>query len=241
LLHLTGSTSWCLVRGLEDCSIPRFTELLERPDLANSLWSVDREHECMSGLWQWSSAFEPLLLDSQNHGNNRDYAATISLNVRNMAYRLAVAGGFHGEMYYDRELRTIQEILSLSEILMSCITSSGLVNRTILGFERIVARSIYIVARMCRDRATRRKAIFMLESGPRLEGSWDSHVLAKVATINMKLRRKWRKVSSCQNMQGSRLSRLCSICRNGKGHFCIPGQSQNRDQEHVTDEVLFTW
>jgi hypothetical protein len=228
LLHLTGSTSWCLVRGLEDCSIPRFTELLERPDLANSLWSVDREHECMSGLWQWSSAFEPLLLDSQNHGNNRDYAATISLNVRNMAYRLAVAGGFHGEMYYDRELRTIQEILSLSEILMSCITSSGLVNRTILGFERIVARSIYIVARMCRDRATRRKAIFMLESGPRLEGSWDSHVLAKVATINMKLRRKWRKVSSCQNMQGSRLSRLCSICRNGKGHFCIPGQSQNR-------------
>jgi hypothetical protein len=185
LQYIANGTGWSSILGLEDSERIRSGEFWESSFHDNHPRSDEREEDYLGGLAQWSHAFEHLFIDSQR--NLKDFAPATSLSLQHKACQLAIAGGFRGEMYYDGHLKTFKEILSLSERLMLYIKDRESVDRAIISLERLINGSIYMVARLCRDRNTRRKAIAMLEATPRREGTWDSVLMARIASISMSI------------------------------------------------------
>jgi hypothetical protein len=187
LQYIANGTGWSSILGLEDSDRLRSGEFWESSFHDSRQGCDEREEDYLGGLSQWSHAFEPLFIDSQRQANQKDFAAATSLALQHKACQLAIAGGFRGEMFYDSHLKTFKDILSLSERLIVYIKDRESADRAIISLERLVAGSIYMVARMCRDRITRRKAISMLEATSRREGTWDSILMAKIATISMNI------------------------------------------------------
>jgi len=183
LQYIANGTGWSSILGLEDSERIRSGEFWESSFHDSRQRGDEREEDYLGALAQWSRAFEHLFIDSQR--NLKDFASATSLSLQHKACQLAIAGSFRGEMYYDGHLKTFKEILSLSERLMLYIKDRESADRTIISLERLVTGSIYMVARFCRDRNTRRKAIAMLEATPRREGTWDSVLMARIASISM--------------------------------------------------------
>lgn len=242
LQYIANGTGWSSILGLEASDRLRSGEFWESSFHDSRQGCDEREEDYIGGLSQWSRAFEPLFIDSQRHANQKDFAAATSLALQHKACQLAIAGGFRGEMYYDSHLKTFKEILSLSERLILYISDREPADRAIISLEHLVTGSIYMVARMCRDRSTRLKAISMLQASPRREGTWDSVLMAKIATISMQIeedhcaegyfvpeRARIKAVKTKFNMK-ERTGLLCYVRAKPE-----PGQ------ENFIEEVGFSW
>jgi hypothetical protein len=241
LQYLASTKPWNLVFGLEDSDQIWSGKYRESRLHDNRIISDEQDEDYLSGLLQWSSAFEPLFLDSQNLATQSDYTAATALAVQSKASSLAVAAGFSSEMYYDRHLNTLKEILSLSETFMSCIRDRGYTNRATCSFERIVTRSVYMVARMCRDRGTRRKAILMLRSTPQREGNWDSLLMAKIATISMEIEEQKLEGQFVPERARIKTVRNTFNLQEHTGKLFYARAKPDPGWEDVVEEVAFTW
>jgi hypothetical protein len=183
LQYITNGTGWSSILGLEDSERIRSGEFWDSSFHDIRPRCDEKKEDYLYGIAKWSRAFEHLFIDSQR--NLKDFAPATSLSLQHKAYQLAIAGGFRGEMYYDDHLKTFKDILSLSERLMLYVKDRESADRAIISLERLITGSIYMVARLCRDCHTRRKAIAMLEATPRREGTWDSVLMARIASISV--------------------------------------------------------
>jgi Fungal specific transcription factor domain len=241
LKYIANGAGWNSILGLDDMDRMRTGELWEKSFYDCQKRTDEHEENYLHRLLQWSSAFEPLFLDSQSHANQKEFAAATSLAVQHKACHLAIAGGFRGEMFYDSHLKTFKEILSLSEALISYIKDRESADQCVFGMERFVTGSVYMVARMCRDRNTRRKAISMLQSTPRREGTWDSVLMAKVATISMEIEE--HRVEGHIIPERARIKAIKTHfnMKQRTGSLRYARAKPEPGREHIIEETWFTW
>ena len=76
----------------------------------------------------------------------------------------------------DQLSALFQELYTLSSEIVSFVKSDP--NRLSYSFELTVIPAMYVLARFCRERELRRKAIVLLEGYQSREGTWDSNYTA---------------------------------------------------------------
>ncbi len=188
LRYVAKVHGWGAILGLEESDRMRPGEHWDKsfPDIRQD--TEERQEDHLEASLRWESAFEALFQGSQCHPTQKDSAAAMILTMQNKACYTAMSCGFTGsEMYSDSQLPVFLDILRLAEIVISQIKKRESANRAIFSFDGPISGSIYIVASMCRERHTRRRAISMLESTPRREGIWDSILMANIAKTAMEI------------------------------------------------------
>jgi hypothetical protein len=83
------------------------------------------------------------------------------------------------ESVWNRHFTEFSEILSLATEVID--SSNGTGKEVMLSADTSFLGHLYFIAKRCRHRILRRKAIQLMQLSPRIEGLWDSRLLAKVA------------------------------------------------------------
>ena len=138
---------------------------------------------CEAQLWEWFQAFAPLFHDSQISACREDFFTAAFLQINAKTTKIWLAGALIvNKCDYDRFYPDFKEIVDLSRSLIGHHRTAG---GSFVGFGIILP--LFCAGTMCRDRILRREAISLLRMTGRMEGIWDSSVLASVATWIMML------------------------------------------------------
>lgn len=139
---------------------------------------VEQEHH-QTDLLRWRNAFSNTTC-SPGLSNSPDQVELQSvLHIAFTMYFIWLSACLSNhETAFDGYLPYFESIIQHCERLIIRTESTG---RSIFVLESRVIPSLYFVAIKCRDPQIRRRAVFLLRRGPRMENSWKAEPMALVA------------------------------------------------------------
>ncbi|RDW69859.1 hypothetical protein BP6252_08879 [Coleophoma cylindrospora] len=142
--------------------------------------ALDEQSSHIVEILRWQDAFKPLL--STKHPTTRGRAALLQVNA--LAAQIVLESAFmKEECLLDKLLPVFQEIVMYAKRFNSYFTS----RLSAFSADVCVGPPLYLTARMCRHGPVRREAIALLRNTRRREGTWDSLVVAEIATWLMEI------------------------------------------------------
>jgi hypothetical protein len=147
---------------------------------------LDRVHECARRQSQWSAAFEIFLQSSKHKLNAQEQQAANVMRIYKiigtMSLGMDYSADVDDESVWDAHDMDFAAIVSLANMVIDSSADAALAaDSARFSLDTCVVGPLYLVATRCRHKILRRKAISLLRLSPRLEGLWDSNLLAQVA------------------------------------------------------------
>jgi hypothetical protein len=128
----------------------------------------------------WYEAFTPIFERAHTPEHRKDLIAVRMLKTHWSITRILVTLTLQPEeIAFDRYLKEFREIVSLSQSIL--MNPDGLAADVAFCFDLGIIAPLHTVAIKCRDRVLRHKALRLLSSCPRREGTWDSALALKSA------------------------------------------------------------
>jgi hypothetical protein len=146
---------------------------------------TERLRSCSDKLKQWSTAFEAFIDTSKNNLDPKGRQAANVMRINELIAEISLAMISEDETdetiwaSHDKDFAAI--LFLATEIIDSSADSSLASDTARFSLDTCVVGPLYFVAMRCRHKILRAKAISLLRLSPRVEGLWDSRLVAEIA------------------------------------------------------------
>lgn len=188
------SIHWCIYNSVhtDDEDVPVWDTTAETPELMTLIWT--HYHRTVRDWSQfvrmhnhWYAAASPLFERARTPAGQKELSAAIAIELRFRTCIVAFSN-IRGETdEQDPGLEDPRETLNLAESLSARRKAHKLEHNSAFTFDGPIIGALHVVTQKSSDPMLRRRAIALLESRPRREGPWDSLMIAKLATLSLRI------------------------------------------------------
>lgn len=189
-------------------------------------------------LQRWRSAFRDLYESIKYSTDKRLISAAHSLMALSKTLEVVLYVSLDTDnCSCDHLSAEFNEIYTLSSEVVSFIKSDS--NRLNYSFELAVVPAMFVVARFCRERELRRKAIVLLEGYKVREGTWDSIYTASFMRRLMELEEEGVKTEYIP--EGARVRVINEIFHMEQRFCTIKYVRGTKRTGETTGETMYKW
>jgi hypothetical protein len=191
-------------------------------------------------LERWAAAFQPIIDRSRTPEGQMEMLPASFLKLHQKLLFILLGGlKCHEECLFDQFLPEFTEVVAIAGTLLAHPYLAHSAGKAVFVFDPNIILPLLVVAIKCRNWVIRRKAIELLQSNPRREGTWDSSLAAGIGLWHMTLEEEGLQTGDFVP-EKSRV-RMAGVKQDFEKRTACLSASQEVDGKTVIHETNINW